>query len=403
MKLSNRVEEMQFSPIRKFNKLAISAEKEGKKVYHLNIGQPDIETPECFMEKVRGFDKKVVAYSESGGEKVLQRAISDYFKNYHIYFDEEDIIITNGGSEALTMIFTSILNPGDEVIIAEPFYTNYHTFVTAACGKIVPITTKAEDGYNFAKRELIESVITPKTRAICCISPGNPTGRVLSLDDMRVIGEIAKEHDLWIIADEVYREFVYDNREITSFGMIKDIQDRVIIVDSISKRFSACGARVGCVISKNKSFMEAVMKLAQGRLCAATLDQIGAAALYNLDKSYYEEIRSEYEGRRDVVYEELSKISGVICEKPGGSFYVTVKIPSICADDLLLYFLTEFQDNNETVMFAPAEGFYMTEGVGKDEFRIAYVLNKDDMRRGIELLKLGIDGYLNLKNSGENS
>lgn len=235
MQLSNRVNSMQFSPIRKFNVFAIEAEKKGKKVYHLNIGQPDIETPSCFMEAIRNFDKKVIAYSESGGETVLQDAISKYFKQYNMDFDRKNILITNGGSEALNMIFTSILNPDEEVIIAEPFYTNYHTFATAAGGRVVPITTKAEDGYDFAKKDLIEAAITPKTKAICCISPGNPTGRVLTLEDMKLIGEVAAKHDLWIIADEVYREFAYDDREATSFGMLPELQDRVIIVDSVSK------------------------------------------------------------------------------------------------------------------------------------------------------------------------
>lgn len=395
MKLSKRVLSMQHSPIRRFNGYAIEAENSGKKVYHLNIGQPDIETPDCFLDAVKNFDKKVIAYAESGGITELQDAISDYFKQYDMDYSRKNIIITNGGSEALTMIFMSILNPGDEVIIAEPFYTNYHTFATSVSSKVVPITTKAEDGYNFAKRELIESAITPQTKAICCISPGNPTGRVLTLDDMKLVGEIAKEHDLWIIADEVYREFAYDNREVTSFGMIDDLSDRVIIVDSVSKRFSACGARVGCVVSKNDDLMDAIMKLAQGRLCCPTLDQVGAAALYRLDRSYYDEVKAEYEARRDVVYEELMKIPGVVCQKPGGAFYMTAKLPVEDVEDFLMFLLTEFDDNGETVMFAPAEGFYGTPGLGKDEMRIAYVLNQADMRRGVELIRLGMEKYKN--------
>lgn len=395
MQLSKRVEAMGHSPIRKFNVYAIEAEEKGKKVYHLNIGQPDIETPPCFMEAIKSFDKKVIAYSESGGETVLQDAISNYFKGYDMDFGRKDLMITNGGSEALNMVFTSILNPDDEVLIAEPFYTNYHTFITAADGKVVPLTTKAEEGYNFAKKDLIEAAITPKTKAICCISPGNPTGRVLTLEDMQLIGDIAKAHDLWIIADEVYREFAYDDRAVTSFGMISDLQDRVIIIDSISKRFSACGARIGCIASKNADLMDAIMKIAQGRLCCPTLDQIGAAALYQLDKSYYDEVKAEYEARRDVVYEELMKIPGVVCQKPGGAFYLTAKLPVQNVEDFLIYLLTEFEDNNESVMFTPAAGFYGTPGLGMDEIRIAYVLNKDDMRRGVELIRLGMEAYNN--------
>ncbi len=393
MKLSNKVEAMQFSPIRKFNPIAQKAKDAGKKVYHLNIGQPDVETPACFMDAIKGFDKKVIAYAESGGLTVLQDAIIDYFKQYDMNFERGDMIVTNGGSEALTMTFTTIMNAGDEVLIPEPFYTNYHTFATAAGGKVVPITTKAEDGYHYAKREQIEAAITPNTKAIVCISPGNPTGTVLTLDEMKLIGEIAKEHDMWIIADEVYREFAYDGREVTSFGMLPEYADRVIIIDSVSKRFSACGARIGVLVSKNKEFMSSVMKIAQGRLCVSTVDQIGAAALFRLPASYYDEVKAEYCGRRDVVYEELMKIPGVVCQKPGGAFYMTAKLPVDNIEDFLMFLLTEFDDNGETVMFAPAEGFYATPGLGKDEMRIAYVLNKEDMRRGVELIRLGIEAY----------
>lgn len=393
MRLSKRADAIGHSPIRRFNAYAIEAESKGKKVYRLNIGQPDVETPTCFMEAIQNFEKKVIAYSESGGETVLQDAISNYFKNYGMDYGRKDIMITNGGSEALNMVFTTILDPDDEVLIAEPFYTNYHTFVTAVGGKVVPLTTKAEDGYDFAKKDLIEAAITPKTKAICCISPGNPTGRVLTLEDMRLIGDIAREHDLWIISDEVYRDFVFDNRKVVSFGMLTDIADRVIIIDSVSKRFSACGARIGCAVSKNADLMDALLKIAQGRLCCPTLDQIGAAALYNMDMSYYEEVKAEYERRRDAAYEELMKIPGVVCRKPGGAFYMTMKLPVDNVEDFLIYLLTEFEDHGETVMFTPAEGFYGTPGLGKDEIRIAYVLNKDAMIRGVELIRLGLEKY----------
>lgn len=393
MKLSNRVEEMQFSPIRRFNPIAQKAKDSGKKVYHLNIGQPDVATPDEFMDAIREYDADVIAYAESGGLVELQDAIIDYFKGYGIDFERKDLIVTTGGSEALMMIFMSILNEGDEVVIAEPFYTNYHTFATTAGGKVVPITTKAEDGYHWATREQIEAAITDKTRAICAISPGNPTGSVLTLDEMRLVCEIAKEHDLWVIADEVYREFAYDDREVTSFGMLKEYADRVIIVDSVSKRFSACGARVGLVASKNEEIMSSIMKIAQGRLCTATVDQVGAAALFRLPKPYYDEVKAEYCGRRDVVYEELMKIPGVVCQKPGGAFYMTAKLPVDNIEDFLMSLLEEFEDNGETVMFAPAEGFYATPGLGKDEMRIAYVLEQDDMRRAVELIRLGIEAY----------
>ncbi|MCI8647965.1 MAG: pyridoxal phosphate-dependent aminotransferase [Firmicutes bacterium] len=395
MNLSSKVLSMQHSPIRKFNPIAQKAKDAGKKVYHLNIGQPDIETPPCFMEAIRGFDENVIAYAESGGVTLLQDAISDYFKQYNMEFGRDNIIITNGGSEALSMIFISLLNPGDEVLIPEPFYTNYHTFATMADGVVVPITTTPEEGYHYADAQKIEAAITPKTKAICCISPGNPTGNVLTLDEMKLIGQVAKKHDLWIIADEVYREFAYDNREVTSFGMLKELEDRVILVDSVSKRFSACGARIGCIAAKNKELLDNLMKIAQGRLCSPTVEQIGAAALYKLPKSYYDEVRAEYEGRRDVVYEELMKIPGVVCRKPGGAFYLTAKLPVDDVENFLMFLLTEFEDKGETVMFAPAEGFYATPGLGREEMRIAYVLNKKDMARGVELIRLGIEAYNN--------
>ncbi len=398
MKISDRVEAMQFSPIRKFNPIAQKAKEEGKHVYHLNIGQPDVETPPCFMEAIRNYNSKVIAYAESGGITELQDAISDYFKTYNMDIARKDMIVTTGGSEALIMTFLSILNEGDEVLIPEPFYTNYHTFATAAGGIVVPVTTKVEDGYTYATREQIEPLITDRTRAICCINPGNPTGVVLTEEEMEIIGDIAIEHDLWIVADEVYREFAYDGRKALSFGQIKRLEDRVIVIDSVSKRFSACGARVGVIISRNETLMKNVMKIAQGRLCTATVDQVGAAALYRLPPSYFDEVKAEYCARRDVVFEELCKIPGIVCRKPGGSFYVTCKLPVDNVEDFLIFLLTEFDDKGETVMFAPAEGFYATPGLGRDEIRIAYVLNQDDLRRGVELIRLGLEAYNN-KNS----
>ena len=393
MNLSDKVMAIQHSPIRKFNAMAQEAKDAGKKVYHLNIGQPDVETPACFMEAIRNYNEKVVAYAESGGVPVLQNAICRYLNQYGLTYDPNQILITNGGSEALSMIFSSILNPGDEVLIPEPFYTNYHTFITMANGKVVPITTCPEEGYTYADTEKIESVITSKTKAICCINPGNPTGNVLSIEDMKLIGKIAQKHDLWIISDEVYREYGYDKRPIVSFGMLEEFAERIIIIDSVSKRFSACGARIGCLITKNAELLDHLMKIAQGRLCAPTIDQIGAAALYQLPKRYCEKIREEYEARRDASYKVLMKIPGVICQKPGGAFYMTAKLPVDNAENFLRFMLTDFEDKGETVMFAPAEGFYATPGIGKEEIRIAYVLNQRAMARGVELIRLGIESY----------
>ncbi|MBQ0040687.1 MAG: pyridoxal phosphate-dependent aminotransferase [Clostridiales bacterium] len=392
--IAERVAVMQFSPIRRFNKYAFEEEAKGKTVYHLNIGQPDIHTPECFKEAIDNFDEKVIAYAESQGLNELRDAMVEYMKrDFNMEYDRDDIIITNGGSEALILAFTALLNPGDEALIAEPFYTNYNTFCNEVSGKLVPLTTSAEDGYDWAKRDLIEAAITPKTKAICALSPGNPTGRVLTMEDMKLIGEIAKEHDLWIISDEVYREFVYDGKEAHSFGQLPEIADRVVIVDSVSKRWSACGARIGALVCKNKEFMDGILKLCQGRLCVPTLEQVGAAALYRMPKSYYDEAKAEYEARRDAAYEELSQIPGIVCQKPAGAFYMTAKLPVDDIENFLMFMLKEFDENGETAMFAPAPGFYATKGLGGNEMRIAYVLTPDKMRRACELIKKAVAAY----------
>ena len=363
-------------------------------MYKLNIGQPDIETPRCFIEAIRNFDNQVIAYQQSQGDSELVRAIIEYTeRDYGISYEEEDILITMGASEALTMTFSVILNKGDQVMIAEPFYTNYNTFVMMAGGSIAPVPTSPQDGYRYADRDLLEAHLTDETRAIVCISPGNPTGNVLTEEEMEVIAEFAEAHDLWIIADEAYREYVFDGRKPSTFAQIGHVRDRLIVVDSISKRFSACGARIGYAASRNRDFMEGMMKLAQGRLCVPTVDQVGAAALFRMPASYFDKVRAEYEERRDAAYEEISRIPGVVCRKPGGAFYMSMELPVADAEDFLLYMLTEFNEENETVMFAPASGFYATEGSGRSEIRIAYVLNPEDMRRACWLLRTGLERY----------
>lgn len=393
MKLSKRVLTMKHSPIRKFYVYANKAKAQGKKVYYLNIGQPDIKTPKAFMEAIRNFDADVLAYAPSEGISELIDAVIGYYKRYNMDFVKDNVLITNGGSEALIFIMTCLLNAGDEVIIPEPYYTNYKTFISMSDGVVKPLTTRAENGYHYANKEDIEAVITPKTKAFVLVNPGNPTGNVLTREEMRMICDLAKKHDFFIIADEVYREFVYDGKEMTSFGQYEDVADRVIIVDSVSKRFSACGARIGSIITKNAELHSNLIKLAQGRLSCSTLDQIGSTALYNLDPSYFNEVKVEYEHRRNVVYDELSKIEGIICEKPSGSFYITCKLPVDNAEDFLIWILENFDDKGETVMFAPAEGFYATPGLGISEMRIAYVLKEADMLRGIELIRLGLEAY----------
>ena len=395
MRISDRVQAMQNSPIRKFNPMADAAEAAGVKIYHLNIGQPDIETPSVFWEAVKGFDQKVLAYAGSWGLPELQDAIVDYFKRFDMNLERNDVLITAGGSEALTLTFLSIINPGDEVIVAEPYYTNYLTFIQAADGVVKPVTTYAEEGYKYAIKERLEAVVTDKTKMISIVNPGNPTGCILSREDMRVIADFAKEHDLWILADEVYREFAYDGREMTSFGQLADIEDRVIIIDSVSKRFSACGARIGSIACKNEELMQNIMKLAQARLCCPTIDQIGAAALYNLDPSYFDDIKKEYEHRRNVSVEALNEIEGIKYGVPEGAFYITAQLPVDNAEDFLMFLLQEFDVNGETCMFAPAGGFFSTKGVGQSDMRIAYVLNAEDMKAGINIIKEGIKAYNN--------
>lgn len=396
MRLSKKIESIQHSPIRKFVKYTKAAEDKGKKIYYLNIGQPDIKTPEAFMTAIRGHDNQVIEYAPSNGINDLIEAVQGYYHRYGMDYDAQDILITNGGSEALNFIMAVLCDDGDEVIVPEPYYTNYEAFIKAAGGKIVPLTTYAEEGYRYADKERIEKLITPRTKAMLLTNPGNPTGTVLTKEDMQIIGKVALDNDIFIVSDEVYREFVYDGLEMSSFGQIPEIADRTIIVDSVSKRFSACGARIGTVLSKNQDVMSNLLKLAQSRLCAPTVDQYGSAELYRLDPSYFDAIKEEYEKRRNATFEELSKIEGIVCQKPQGAFYFTVKLPIDDAEDFLIWLLTEYEnEQNDAVMFTPAEGFYATPDLGKDEIRIAYVLNTDDMVRGVSIIRHALSVYQN--------
>lgn len=393
MKISNRVQNMQESPVRKLVPIATRVKKEGKKVYHLNIGQPDIHTPKVFMDAINNYDTSVIKYSFSQGEPVLIHAIQNFFKRDNIMFDEEDILITNGGSEAITFATIAICDPGDEILIPEPFYTNYNGFTGEVNVHLKPITTKASEGFHLPSKEDIVKQISPKTKAILFSNPGNPTGTILRKDEMELIAEIALEHNLYIISDEVYRGMAFDGLEGLSMGNIPGIEDRLVIIESVSKRYSACGARIGAICSHNKVLMKNILKLCQARLCVATLEQIGAAALYELPEEYIEDIKNEYQARRDIVYETLSHIDGVVCEKPTGAFYVVVKLPVDDAEKFIIWMLEEFDLDGETIMLAPAEGFYATKGLGKDEARIAYVLNTEDMARAMLILEKGLEAY----------
>ena len=380
--------------MRKFHPLAVQAESEGKTIYHLNIGQPDIPTPKEFFDAVRNFDQQTLAYAPSPGMPVLIEAIRNYYAKQSIALDSGDIFITTGGSEALLYSCLSILDPGSEVIVPEPYYPNYKTFVSAAGGEIRPLTTTPEEGYRYAVRERIEKCINQNTRAIMFTNPGNPTGVVLSEQEMRLMADIAKEHDLFLISDEVYREFCYDDSgKIPSMGHFDDIAEILIIIDSVSKRFSSCGARNGCVITMNKDLQNALMKFCQSRLSVATLDQIGSAALYGVDEGFMSKSILEYRHRRDVTIAGLRKIPGVLVEEPLGAFYMMAKLPVDNAENFQKWLLTTFEDKGETVMFAPGASFYATEGMGLNEIRIAYVLEQKNLERAIELLGLGIARY----------
>ncbi len=392
MKLAEKIQACELSPIRKFHPYAVAAKERGIKIHALNIGQPDVQTPPQYFEAISGYRSQVLEYAPSPGIDELLEAVQTYYARLGASFKKDDILITTGGSEALLMAMMCILDEGCEVIVPEPFYPNYHTFIRMAGGKICPLQTTAEDGYRYATREQIEPLIHEKTRAILVTSPGNPTGTVLSKEELRLIADIAKEHELYLICDEVYREFIYDG-EMTTAATYEDMDENLILIDSVSKRFSSCGARIGALISRNAALMENAMKIAQARLSVATLDQIGAAALYSVEPSYFEATREEYRRRRDVCYRKLKEIPGVVTAEPKGAFYTMAKLPVDDAEKFQMYLLKEFEDKGETVTFAPGNGFYATPGAGEQEIRIAYVRCTQELERALELLRMAIERY----------
>ena len=394
MKFSSKIQRCELSPVRKFYPYEMAAVEKGLKVRHLNIGQPDIETPRVFFEAISRFSDSVLEYAPAPGVSDFLTATQKYYESLGFHITREDILATYGGSEALQIVMSCILEEGDEVLVPEPFYPKYTTFINITGGKIRPIKTKAEEGYRFATREQNEPLINEHTRAILMTNPGNPTGVVLTREEMRLMADIAKEHDLFLISDEVYREIVYTGEKISSMLELEDAAENVVVIDSVSKRFSATGARVGAVISRNHELMNEAMKLCQGRLCTATLDQVGAAAMYNeLPASYYTEVREEYRRRRDAMVTALSKIPGVEFRCPEGAFYLMVTLPVDDTEKLQYFLLEEFQDNGETVMVTPADGFFTDPELGRNKVRIAYVTNPEDVTRAIELLGLGIQAY----------
>lgn len=394
MRISINANRCEPSPMRKFHPLAVAAEARGIKIYHLNIGQPDLPTPQSFYDAIRGFQAPTVAYAPSSGMPELIDAVCRYYERLGVALSPEDVFITTGGSEALLFTCLSILDPGTEVIIPEPYYPNYTTFVHAAGGVVRAMPTCPENGYHYASREALERLVTKNTRAILITNPGNPTGVVLTRAEMRMIADVARERNLFLIADEVYREFCYDDAAgVPTMGVFPDIRDNLVIVDSVSKRFSACGARVGCVVTKNRDLQQAVLKFCQSRLSVATLDQLGAAALYNTDPQFFSCSKAEYRRRRDTVTAKLRQIPGVEFTEPQGAFYLMATLPVDDADRFQRWLLTDFQHQGETVMFAPGAPFYETPGKGVNEIRIAYVKCCPELERALDLLALGIQAY----------
>ena len=394
MKISINANRCEPSPMRKFHPYAVAAEKAGKTIYRLNIGQPDLPTPAEYYQAITNFNQKTLAYAVSPGIPELIDAIRKYYAEIGVDLQPNDVLVTTGGSEALLLTCLSILDPYTEVIIPEPYYPNYTTFVHAAGGVIRALPTNPWEGYHYAFRDRIESLITKNTRAIMITNPGNPTGVVLTQEEMRMIADVAKKHDLFLISDEVYREFCYDDKfGVPTMGRFTDIDENLVIIDSVSKRFSACGARVGCVVTKNKELQAALLKFCQSRLAVATIDQLGAAALYNVDHSFFRECKEEYRQRRDTVVKGLKEIPGVMVEEPMGAFYVMASLPVDDSDKFQHWLLESFDDNGDTVMFAPGAPFYETPGKGINEVRIAYVLEQDKLERAIDLLRKGIARY----------
>ncbi|MBD8991076.1 MAG: pyridoxal phosphate-dependent aminotransferase [Clostridiales bacterium] len=394
MQISINANRCEPSPMRKFHPLAVQAEKAGKKIYHLNIGQPDIATPPEFYKAVHGFSDTTLAYEASPGRPELIEAIRNYYGTLGVSLEDNDILVTTGGSEALLFTCLSILDPYTEVIIPEPYYPNYTTFVHAAGGVIRALPTNPWEGYRYADRERIESLITPNTRAILITNPGNPTGVVLDETEMRMIADIAKKHNLFLICDEVYREFCYDDKfGVPTMARFRDIDENLVIVDSVSKRFSACGARVGCVVTRNKELQAALLKFCQCRLSVATVDQVGAAELYKVDPAFFRASKAEYKLRRDTVIRKLRAIPGVVVEEPMGAFYLMASLPVDNSDKFQHWLLEKFDDHGDTVMFAPGAPFYETPGKGINEVRIAYVLKQEDLERAMDVLAKGIALY----------
>lgn len=391
--ISTKANKMPESPIRKLVPFAEKAKKQGKHVYHLNIGQPDIETPQVALDAIKNMDRKVIEYSHSAGFQSYRDKLALYYQNIGIDVKSEDIIITTGGSEALTFGFMTTCDPEDEVIIPEPFYANYNGFAVAAGLNVVPVTAQIENGFALPPVEEFEKKITSKTKAIVICNPGNPTGYLYSKEELEKLRDIVKKHNLFLFADEVYREFCYDGAQPFSVMNLDGIEENVIMIDSVSKRYSMCGARIGAMISKNKEVMAAALKFGQARLSPPTIDQIASEAALNTPQSYFDDVVAEYVERRNIMVDGLNNIPGVFCPKPSGAFYCVAKFPVDDTEKFCQWLLEDFEYEGETVMMAPASGFYSTPGKGKQEARIAYVLNKESLQRAVKCLEEALNVY----------
>jgi len=393
--ISNKGILMPESPIRKLVPYAENAKKRGIKVYQLNIGQPDIETPKVALDAVKNNEIKVLAYSRSEGSEKYRTKLCAYYDSKNIVVSANDIIVTSGASEALLFTFGSIMDKDDEIIVPEPFYANYNGFSIANSLKIVPVISKIENNFSLPEIEDFEKLITKKTKAILICNPNNPTGYLYSKNEIKKLVEIVKKHDLFLIADEVYREFTYDGESHYSIMQESSIDQNAIMIDSVSKRYSMCGARIGCVVSKNKKVIETVLKFAQARLSPPTYAQIASEAALETPELYFEEINKKYIQRRNVLISELRKINGLKVASPKGAFYCIIELPIKDANVFAQWMLENFDVNNETIMVAPAEGFYSTKGLGKNQIRIAYVLNEEDLKKSVMILKKALDKYNN--------
>ncbi len=391
--ISEKAQIVPASPIRKLVPFAEAAKKAGKTVYHLNIGQPDIQTPDAALDAIHNFDEKVLEYSHSAGIESYRIKLSASYKAQGIPVETEDILITTGGSEALIFAMLCTCNPGDEVIIPEPFYANYNSFAVTAGVKVVPVTAKIEDGFALPAMEEIEAKITPRTKGIVICNPGNPTGYLYSKVELEALAAIVKKHDLFLYADEVYREFCYDGAQPHSVLNLPGLEEHVLMIDSVSKRYSMCGARIGALISKNKEVMAAALKFGQARLSPPTIDQVAAEAALSTPQSYFDEVVDEYVARRNIMVDGLNSIPGVFCPKPKGAFYCVARFPVDDAEKFCQWLLESFSFEGQTVMMAPANGFYSTTGAGKNEARIAYVLNQDALRKAVDCLRVALDQY----------